>query len=111
MSLDISLYALDRDSCDIEVWSTNITHNLAEMAQLAGLYEVMWQPHENSIDMAMSAIPHLESGIKLLVKDRKKMQKLNPENGWGDYDGLLGCAGEYLLMCRKYPSARIEVDR
>lgn len=111
MSLDISLYALDTDGNEIEVWETNITHNLTEMASEAGLYDVMWHPHETSVDIGKSAIPYLEKGIRKLVKDKKELEKLNPENGWGDYDGLLGCAGEYLLMCRKYPSARIEVDR
>jgi len=110
MSLDISLYAKDLDGNEFEVWETNITHNLTTMANKAGLYQVMWHPHNNGIDVAKDAIPQLKSGINRMYKAREELQKLNPENGWGNYDNLLSCASEFIDACRKYPSARIEID-
>lgn len=79
MSLDISLYATDKDNNEIEVWQTNITHNLAKMAQASGLYDVMWRPDENGIDTAKYAIPHIAKGLKYLANNKESLIKYNPK--------------------------------
>lgn len=111
MSLDISLYATDKDNNEIELWETNITNNLVDMAKSSDLYDVMWRPHENGIDTAKSAIPHIAKGIKYLSNNIDVMRELNPENGWGSYENLLNIATDYYTKCKLYPSARIEVSR
>lgn len=107
MSLDIYLEYRTR------VFDYNITHNLAKMARAAGLYEAMWRPDEMPewIDRAAQLIPYLEAGIAKLKAERESMLPLNPENGWGDYDGLLKCAEAYLEACKANPGALPVVSR
>jgi hypothetical protein len=65
------------------IYSANITHNLGEMADKAGIYEALWRPHrlkegynipeedhhaewefeDNSITLAKEIIPLLEKGL------------------------------------------------
>ena len=58
MSLDISL-TVSRD-----VFDANITHNLTDMANAAGIYGVVWRPEENGIDCAEQLIAPLTEAIK-----------------------------------------------
>ena len=111
MSLDISLYTSDTDGNEFEAWEKNITHNLTEMADKAGLYKVMWRPEEIEVKNAKEAVPYLITGIKYMLDNKEALEKLNPENGWGSYEGLLNAATEYYQECKKRPSARIEVSR
>lgn len=51
----------------------------------------------------------LSLGVKNMIDDPAKYRAMNPENGWGDYEGAL----EYLLgiakACREHPKATIRV--
>jgi hypothetical protein len=108
MSLDISLIQTKPTT----VWDCNITHNLAAMAKEAGLYEVMWRPETLfPTPIARNLIPRLQRGIKKLITDPDRFKILNPENGWGDYEGLLETAIALLVSCKTYPDAEIEVSR
>lgn len=40
-----------------------------------------------------------------------KFKKLNPANGWGDYDGLLAFVAAYLEACMEHPDATVRVSR
>lgn len=86
-------------------------HNLAKMANAAGLYEVMWDAHDRGYTCAEQLIPKLEQGIINLVCEEEHYKTFNPENGWGSYEGLLRFAGKYLNACKQYPEALIEVSR
>lgn len=113
MSLDITLTK--------SVFKGNLTHNLGKMASECGLYEPMWRPHklfdypDEQEDacwiIASDLIEYLEKGIEELKANPEKYKKLNPENGWGDYDGLLKVAEEYLVHCKVYPDADVSVNR
>lgn len=106
MSLDVWL------KCDgVEVFEWNITHNLRLMAERAGIAEQLWRPDCNGWSQASQIMGALMLGIDQLIKRKDEMQDLNPENGWGDYDGLLKFACEYASACFKYPSATIGVSR
>ena len=107
MSLDVSLTALVESS----VFDRNITHNLGKMAHAAGLYEAIWRPEEINISRAIDLIPFLEKGLKNLEKNKIELVKLNPENGWGSYEGLLDFVEEYLENCKMYPDSKISVSR
>ena len=93
------------------VYSANITNNLNGMADEAMLYNCMWRPEEHGITHAEQLIPLLTTGLALLKSDPERFKAFNPENGWGDYDGLVGFVENYLTACEKYPSAIVEVSR
>lgn len=94
-----------------EVYSANITHNLGKMADEAMLYMPLWRPDEMGITHAAQLIEPLRLGLGILRRDPERFKKLNPKNGWGDYDGLLGFAERYLQVCETYPDAEVEVSR
>lgn len=107
MSLDFSL----RKMVDSEIYTDNITHNLTGMAREANLYECLWRPEELGITKASEMIPRLEAGLALLRSDRERFEKFNPENGWGNYVGLVCFVNQLLQACKTDPDARIHVCR
>ena len=107
MGLDV--YLKEVKPCTI--WAIGITHNLTAMAEAAGLYECMWRPDEMCITLASQMIHPLRCGIAVLKQDKEKLEKLNPENGWGSYDILLSVAQRYLAACEENPNAEVEVSR
>ena len=116
MSLDVALvFDIDTGNPEVsetaDVYEFNITHNLGAMAKEAQLYNVMWRPDESSIKEAGELVGHLQFGLGLLRANPKHFKKLNPKNGRGDYDYLVKTVNNYLLACKKYPKARIEVSR
>lgn len=94
-----------------EIYNGNITHNLATMADQAGLYNPLWRPGTVSISQAEQLIEPLETGLAELCADPDKYKAYNPENGWGDYDTLVRFVEEYLDMCRLHPKATVSVWR
>jgi hypothetical protein len=99
------------DDDDPTVFSANITHNLGEMAGVAGIYEALWRPEDIDIKYAGQLVEVLETGLARLVADREKYEAFNPKNGWGDYDGLVKFMESYLAACREYPNAEVSVSR
>lgn len=93
------------------VYKDNITHNLGKMARMAGIYLCLWRPEELGIDTASFLIEGLERGLKKLKSNPDYFKSFNPKNGWGDYDGLVAFVENYLDACKKFPDAKIEVDR
>lgn len=53
----------------------------------------------------------LSSGLELLRSDPERFKAFNPENGWGDYDGLVEFVRQYLQACKTYPAAEVRVSR
>lgn len=94
-----------------EVYTANITHNLGTMADKAGVYYAMWRPEEKGWTHAKQLISPLEAGLEALKADPSAFRKLNPDNGWGSYDGLVEFVEGYLEACREWPDAEIEVSR
>ena len=109
MSLDIRLNAVR--TVNVEVFNYNITHNLAPMAEQAGIYKYLWRPDELGITTAAQLIEPLRAGLTLLQGDRERFSEFNPDNGWGDYDGLVRFVRNYLAACEQNPDALIEVSR
>jgi len=98
----------EEDSC---VYSANITHNLGKMADEAGIYKTLWRPDENGISHAHQLIDPLRAGLIQLIEQADYLKQFNPENGWGDYGGLLRFTEQYLNACEKYPQAEVRVSR
>lgn len=115
MSLDFDLYRKKYTTYDKvnfqeekeEVFSANITHNLAAMADEAGLYECLWNPVENGYTKAGQLIDPINNGLKRLKKEPGFYKKFDSPNGWGTYDNLLGFAEECLVACMENPDAFI----
>ena len=59
MSLDVHLIAVR----EVSVYSDNMTHNLGEMAEQAGIYSVIWRPEESGVERAQELIIPLEMGL------------------------------------------------
>lgn len=143
MSLDVYL-VIDVDTGGAEqhrvyLFSANITHNLARMANEAGLYLACWRP-ACLLDAAIAAQliaaeeskqwadarglearlpqPHardltapLRAGLALLKSDPDRFRAFNAENGWGTYGDFVPWVEKYLAACESHPAALVEVSR
>lgn len=107
MSLDVWL----NDPAEGQVFDWNITHNLNTMATEAGIYRQLWRPDEIGALVAGDIADALEAGLILLVTQPDRFRAFNPENGWGDYSGLVCFVTEYHSACRKWPKATIGISR
>ena len=113
------------------VYDANITHNLAEMADKAGIYEALWRPYklkenynipendhvleykfesENPVK-ASEIIKVLEKGLKDLKNRPKYFEKFNSENGWGMYEHFVPFVEKYLQACKEYPDELVTTSR
>jgi hypothetical protein len=46
------------------------------------------------------------------LKDNpERYKEFNPENGWGNYEVLVGFVSKYLDACYEYPDSDVEVWR
>jgi hypothetical protein len=94
-----------------EVYSANITHNLASMAEEAGIYKHLWRPEELGITTAKELIEPLKAGLQLLKDKPEHFEKFNATNGWGLYKHFVPFVEKYLNACEEYPKAQIGVSR
>jgi len=93
------------------VFDYNITHNLGPMAKAAGIYMELWRPEELGITKAVQLIEPLREGLHRLKVEPNTYKELNPDNGWGDYEGLVKFVSSYLDACYDYPDADVEASR
>lgn len=94
-----------------EVYTANITGNLAPMAREVGLYEPLWRPEEIGISHARQLVEPLRTGLARLQAERERLQAFNPADGWGDYDLLHRFTADYLHACERWPEAEVQVWR
>lgn len=107
MSLDVYLTRVQ----PTEVFDANITHNLTQMADAAGIYKCLWRPEEVGIAKAQQLIEPLTQGLERLKADPARFEELNASNGWGKYEDFVPWVERYLAACRKYPDADVRVSR
>ena len=107
MSLDVYLEKMKM--CD--VYEANITHNLNKMAKEAGIYQHLWRPEDLGIKEAWELIEPLEKALKDMEDRPGHDAKVNPENGWGSYDGLLMFIAKYINACEENPESLIRIWR
>jgi hypothetical protein len=113
MSLTVSLNVTK----PVRVYDNNITQNLASMAanvKLSNgltLYHVLWRPVEHKLVYAKDIAELLDEGWNILLSEPDLFKQFNPENGWGNYDGLCRFVYEYRNACWNEPDATIEVCR
>jgi len=113
MSLDVNLMVIQPTS----IFSMNITHNLGVMASAVvlengkTLYDVLWRPDEHGYYTAEDISELLDEGWNILLSDPEKYKKYNPENGWGEYDGLCNFVYSYRNACWNNPEAELRISR
>ena len=105
MSLDFMLMQDDKG-----VFSRNITHNLGKMANLAGIYEVLWHPEALGITKAKQCQDRLLLGLTYLVCNRSGCEAFNSPNGWGMYEHFVPFVTAVLTACCDYPDADVVVS-
>lgn len=113
MSLDIYL---TNDACPTcgrgdEVYSANITHNLTEMADAAGIYGIVWRPEENGITKAKQLIEPLRNAVVEMCAEPERFRAFDSPNGWGLYDNFLPWLDKLLAACVAAPEATVRVSR
>jgi hypothetical protein len=107
MSLDVHLTKV----MPTDVYHSNITHNLGEMAEEAGIYEALWRPDEIGITHAAQLIEPLRAGLALLKSEPTRFKKFNASNGWGTYEHFVPFVEKYLEACQDNPDAEVSVSR
>ena len=108
MSLDFYLTKIVTEEKEV-LWK-NITHNLTDMAEAAGIYKVLWRPNENGFIYARDAILPLEAWLHKLKSDPAKYEAYNSENWWGLYEHFVPFVEEILAWCKEHPDATIEAS-
>lgn len=93
------------------LFHANITHNLGKMAEVAGIYQTLWRPDEIGITQAAQLVSPLAAGLGKLISDPEGYRRLNPSNGWGNYEGLLDFVSRYLAACEQWGTAKVRVSR
>lgn len=58
-----------------------------------------------------SAAVTLAAGIARMEADPAAYRKLNPANGWGDYDSTLELLRDLLAQCKSIPNATVRIYR
>lgn len=94
-----------------EVFTYNVTHNLAKMAGAAGIYKYLWRPDEVDVRVASQLKIPLQKGLEELNASPEKYREFNPSNGWGSYEGLVEFIERYLDACKEYPEATVIASR
>lgn len=107
MSLDVTLTMTK----PVEVFSSNITHNLNQMAEEAGIYKHLWRPDEIGIKYARDLIAPLQVGLDKMKARPEHFKVFNPPNEWGSYDIFVPWLERYLAACIANPDAEVSVDR
>jgi len=112
------------------LFDANITHNLTDMAEEAGIYEACWRPYRLHPDykemddydeeydfeihhpmQAKDIIHLLEKGLADLKARPKYFKKFDASNGWGTYEHFVPWVSKYLEACKENPNAIIETSR
>jgi hypothetical protein len=94
-----------------EIYSSNITHNLGDMAEAAGIYKELWRPEVIGITKAKQLIEPLKIGLEKLKSDPKEYERYNASNGWGLYEHFVPFVENYLNACIENPDANVSVSR
>jgi len=121
MSLDVSLKSVgETGSCSAcagtgkateIVFESSITHNLAPMADAAGIYYKLWRPETLNVTRASQLIEPLAAGLARLRERPEHFRQYNPSNGWGRCEDLIRFVEQYLEACREHPDAIVSTDR
>jgi len=122
MSLDVYLHSKEKKTVmcyhcmheheeQEQLYESNITHNLNEMAREAGIYKALWRPEEIGAKYAKDISEIVEEGLIALKAQPDHFKQFDSPNGWGTYKHFVPFVEEYLSALKKYPDAEISVSR
>lgn len=115
-----------------ELYWANITHNLGEMADAAGIYDALWRPFRLKKDYdkslkedyeaesefedkttvrAKEIIDIVEKGLEDMKARPEYYKRFNSPNGWGMYKHFVPFIEKYLEACKEHPEATIKISR
>ena len=112
MSLDFYLETPRCDACGRlgdTLFTRNITHNVNVMWMEAGCYEALYG--RDGSKKAGEIIVVLQRALADMEARPAVYEAMNPENGWGSYDGALDYLRDVLAHCILRPDALIKVCR
>lgn len=83
------------------------TYNVSPM-----FYDAMGGEGIRGLDgkLGRDALPLLRSAIEKMAGNPEKYRAMNPENGWGNYDGALRLLRDLLEWCESAPLATLVVS-
>jgi hypothetical protein len=84
----------------------NYTYNVSEMFHKALGFELM----DLGGKICGECLPDLERATLHMSENPTEYIPLNPENGWGDYNGALGYLIALKHGCKKHPKAIISIS-
>lgn len=93
------------------VFDANYTHNITEMAELAGIYKPLWHPEEAGITKASDLIVPIHNALTLMRAEPERFVAINPENGWGSYDTFVPWLEKLLKACLEFADSSVRVSR
>ena len=112
MSYDISLVLPGHEACEhcgrtaddetsLGDWSP--TWNLGPMLRAAGIKFGHDSPMHGRPAGEWATM--LRAGLAAMEADAPRFVAMNPESGWGSYDGILPVLRQMLALCERYPQA------
>lgn len=104
MSLDFSLEII----APTYIYDGNMTHNVAPMWRKAGVYNALYNSEGQ---LAKDILEELKKGKEEMLAFPEEYKKLNPENGWGDYDSSLNFLNTIIMACEKWPHGIIHISK
>ena len=104
MSLDFSIEEIQPTS----VFNDNYTHNVTPMWNLAGVYEALYESEDKK---TLEIVQTLKNGLTNMLLHPDDFKKLNPENGWGDYDTAVNFLRDVIHACEKHPNGTIRISK
>ena len=93
-------------SLEVEVWSSNMTSNVAPMWRKAGANLAEFEGKE-----AAECLPILLAAIDEMVAHPDEYKALNPPNGWGSYDSCLRYLRDIAAACERHRGSVVRVSR
>ncbi len=108
ISLSIGIDTGGENLTIISLFDENYTHNVTPMWKKAGVYDALY----NSDGLQAKDIAKtLSLGIIDMESKPDEYRLLNPENGWGDYEGALSFLVSFLIACDQHPETIIGVSK
>lgn len=110
MSLDIWINAVvDTGGAEphkAELFSANITHNVAPMWRKAGVMEALY---ESDGKLAGEVLEVLRAGLADMKAKPAEYKALNPSNGWGSYARAVPWLENFIEACAAHPKGVIRI--
>jgi len=104
MSIEVDTGGEQPYVCDL--YDRSMTHNVRAMWIKAGVYDAIYNSHGK---LAGSISEELSAGLRKMVASPDEYTKLNPPNGWGDYERAVAFLDSLDIACRQHPKATIYV--